>query len=84
MKNKCISCGSIIPEGRLVCPNCEASNPKAPVRSLAKLIGEKWFLTATQLAKKAGVPHGVVVSALSGRSVRPWYEAKIRRVLDEL
>lgn len=24
MDNKCVSCGAIIPEGRQVCPNCEA------------------------------------------------------------
>ena len=24
MENRCIICGAIIPEGRLVCPNCEA------------------------------------------------------------
>lgn len=24
MDNRCISCGAIIPEGRQVCPNCEA------------------------------------------------------------
>lgn len=29
MNNTCISCGAIIPEGRLVCPNCENSC-KAP------------------------------------------------------
>jgi hypothetical protein len=23
MDNRCISCGEIIPEGRMVCPNCE-------------------------------------------------------------
>ena len=23
MDNKCVSCGEIIPEGRMVCPNCE-------------------------------------------------------------
>lgn len=24
MTNKCVCCGSVIPEGRLICPNCEA------------------------------------------------------------
>ena len=24
MDNRCICCGEIIPEGRMVCPNCEA------------------------------------------------------------
>lgn len=23
MNNTCVSCGAIIPEGRLMCPNCE-------------------------------------------------------------
>ena len=22
--NKCVHCGSVIPEGRLICPNCES------------------------------------------------------------
>lgn len=26
MPNTCICCGAIIPEGRLVCPNCEVTN----------------------------------------------------------
>ena len=25
MENKCVSCGADIPEGRMVCPNCEAN-----------------------------------------------------------
>lgn len=25
MDNRCICCGEIIPEGRMVCPNCEAT-----------------------------------------------------------
>ena len=30
MDNRCIICGEIIPEGREVCPNCEAGHtPKA-------------------------------------------------------
>ena len=24
MENTCICCGVVIPEGRMVCPNCEA------------------------------------------------------------
>ena len=24
MDNRCICCGAVIPEGRMVCPNCEA------------------------------------------------------------
>ena len=24
MNNTCIFCGEIIPEGRMICPNCEA------------------------------------------------------------
>jgi len=24
MENKCVVCGAVIPEGRLVCPNCES------------------------------------------------------------
>lgn len=34
--NTCISCGEIIPEGRLVCPACENTPPTAPavVKSL--------------------------------------------------
>lgn len=23
MENRCVSCGEVIPEGRLICPNCE-------------------------------------------------------------
>lgn len=23
MENRCVCCGEIIPEGRMVCPNCE-------------------------------------------------------------
>lgn len=30
MEDKCLYCGDIIPEGRMVCPICEASPPKAP------------------------------------------------------
>lgn len=26
MPNRCVCCGEIIPEGRMVCPNCENSN----------------------------------------------------------
>ena len=25
MDNRCVSCGTVISEGRLVCPNCEAT-----------------------------------------------------------
>ena len=23
MENRCVCCGEIIPEGRMICPNCE-------------------------------------------------------------
>lgn len=26
---RCVSCGAIIPEGRLLCPNCESGTNKA-------------------------------------------------------
>ena len=26
MDNRCVCCGEIIPEGRMVCPNCEAES----------------------------------------------------------
>ena len=29
MANRCICCGEIIPEGRLVCPQCESKWEKA-------------------------------------------------------
>ena len=25
MDNRCVSCGAVISEGRLICPNCEAT-----------------------------------------------------------
>lgn len=28
MEDKCVSCGEIIPEGRQICPECEASRGK--------------------------------------------------------
>lgn len=26
MDNRCVCCGEVIPEGRMVCPNCEAKH----------------------------------------------------------
>ena len=58
MENKCVCCGADIPEGRLVCPNCESAKIKAykalqkeyekRARRLAEMQGEnkggcKWY-----------------------------------------
>ena len=32
MDNRCVCCGEIIPEGRQVCPNCEAFYEKQGIR----------------------------------------------------
>lgn len=29
MENKCVCCGADIPEGRMICPNCESAKVKA-------------------------------------------------------
>lgn len=28
-ENRCVCCGEVIPEGRMVCPNCEAKHGHA-------------------------------------------------------
>lgn len=30
MENRCVCCGQIIPEGRMVCPQCEANANALP------------------------------------------------------
>jgi hypothetical protein len=32
MENYCVMCGEIIPEGRLICPNCEKTNENKIVK----------------------------------------------------
>lgn len=34
--NRCISCGAVIPEGRMVCPKCESTPPTAVVTPMFK------------------------------------------------
>lgn len=41
MEDRCICCGSVIPEGRQVCPNCLVARKKIPTeKSAEQLIAE--------------------------------------------
>lgn len=49
MENKCVCCGNIIPEGRMVCPGCEEDTknfvPKETNVKTFKLRKDKYFVT---------------------------------------
>lgn len=44
MEDYCVACGAIVPEGRMVCPMCEAKysekKPQNPSQSLPETVGE--------------------------------------------
>ncbi|MBO5339850.1 MAG: hypothetical protein J6A62_02485 [Oscillospiraceae bacterium] len=42
MEDRCVCCGAVIPEGRMVCPGCEqAQTRKAEYAHTAEMSGEK-------------------------------------------
>lgn len=32
MVDLCVSCGAIVPEGRMICPSCESKNTKEAIK----------------------------------------------------
>lgn len=43
MENRCVCCGEIIPEGRMVCPNCENERRNKPM--------DNWISVSERLPK---------------------------------
>lgn len=41
MENKCVICGAVIPEGRLVCPNCEKGTNKGEYVAIIGFCGRE-------------------------------------------
>lgn len=54
MENKCVCCGVDIPEGRLLCPNCESLKTKAYAA-----LQRHYEAKAKQLAEMQGESKGV-------------------------
>lgn len=52
MENRCVSCGIMIPEGRMVCPNCEAGHDK-PDAILKD--GTRLYLKTSAAQKDCGI-----------------------------
>ena len=56
MEDRCICCGEIVPEGRQVCPSCEARiNRAEPRRNTCKYCGirvSKYITVCTECYKK--------------------------------
>lgn len=43
MENRCVCCGAVVPEGRMLCPNCEAEkrdNAYEPIDRCIGLLGD--------------------------------------------
>lgn len=51
MTDKCVCCGAVVPEGRMVCPMCEKKTFGEKLRALRKEIG----YTQGELAEKIGI-----------------------------
>ncbi len=56
----------------------------APKSDLARLLGDKWFLSLERLAEMAGVPLKSAIRAAQGKHLHSYNERKIRKVLDKL
>ena len=41
-EDRCICCGEVIPEGMMVCPNCQATSPRAENRMKPYTFGRKF------------------------------------------
>lgn len=46
MEDRCICCGTVIPEGRMVCINCEIKNP---VKRRPKIFGQTFIMRKGKL-----------------------------------
>lgn len=42
-EDRCISCGEIVPEGRMVCPICEKGKPNADVVEVIRCRECRWY-----------------------------------------
>lgn len=56
MVDRCVCCGNIIPEGRQLCPNCQAYEENQAVRcpgcgALLEVISSHWYSTCSGHAK---------------------------------
>lgn len=54
---------------------------KKPITELARLIGEKWYLTIEQLAERSGVGVGSIKLALRGENIHPYQAKKLKKFL---
>ena len=65
MEDRCVTCGVIVPEGRQVCPNCEAR--QAPVAPRLGHAGEGLWICGN--CNIAVFPYGVNYCHYCGRKV---------------
>lgn len=56
----------------------------APITSLSRYIGAKWFSPLQKLSEQSGVPITSVKKAVKGEKITPFYEDKLRKYLQKL
>ena len=73
-EDRCACCGEIIPEGRMVCPNCQVSQKKK--KKPDEMTRKKFnYATGSYLDIKAYTPY---VDGIVGRDIKLTFKQKIK------
>lgn len=75
MEDKCVCCGAVIPEGRQVCPNCEANRLDRDIVSAirAGMSYGKWkaMQNPVTITPVQAIPEGWLVCVWCGKPYKP-------------